>query len=87
MILALHVTIALLGIAVATFGYFRPTKNNLRSSYALVALTFTSGFYLVWSQPATMLYACMSGITYLAIVSAAVLLTRRKLVRLQAENI
>lgn len=84
MIIILHVTIAMLGIILTTVGYLRPTNTNLRISYALTALTFVSGFYLVWNEPAQMLHACMSGITYLAIVTVGILATRRKLA--MAEN-
>ena len=87
MIIALHVIVALLSMAWTTFGYIRPTRKNLYTSYALVGLTFASGFYMVWSEPAQMLRACMSGITYLAIVSAGIVLTHKKLVRLQNERV
>ena len=87
MIIVLHVAIALLSIICTTIGYVRPTNTNLKTSYALIALTFASGFYLVWSEPAQMLHTCMSGITYLGIVSVGVLLTRRKLATLETETI
>ncbi len=74
-------------MASATFGYIRPTNKNLRVSYVLIALTFMSGFYLVWSEPAAMLRTCLSGITYLAVVTAAVFLTRRKMLPKQSEHI
>jgi hypothetical protein len=87
MIILLHVIIALLSIVWASIGYLRPSKTNLRISYLFVALTFTSGFYLVLSEPAQMVRTCLSGITYLAIVSVGILLTRRKMAALQSENI
>lgn len=86
MIILLHVLIALSGIIWTTYGYFRPTNVNLRVSYALVALTFTSGFYLVWSEPAQILHMCLSGLTYLAIVGGGIALSKRKLMALQAES-
>lgn len=87
MIIVLHVAIALASLVWATIGYIRPNNTNLRASYALIALTFITGFYLVWSEPAQMLRTCLSGITYLAVATTAVLLTRRKLASLQSENI
>ena len=86
MILAIHVIIALLSIGCATLGYLRPSNNNLRASYALIAMTFTSGFFLVWNEPAQMLHTCMSGIAYLTVVTAAVFLTRRKMAFVEAES-
>lgn len=73
-------------MACATFGYARPTNTNLKMSYALIALTFASGFYLVWSEPAQMLRTCVSGIAYLTVVSAGVVLTRRKLAAIEAQT-
>lgn len=87
MIIVLHVIIALTSLVWATIGYIRPTNTNLRVSYALIALTFITGFYMVMMEPAQMLRTCLSGVTYLAIASVGVLLTRRKLAALQSENI
>ena len=85
MILLLHVFIALLGIISTTYGYLRPAQKTLRVSYALAILTFISGFYLVLAEPAQMLRACMSGVTYLVVVSLGVLATRKKLATIQSE--
>lgn len=87
MIILIHVVIALLSIASATFGYIRPTNKNLRVSYALIAMTFMSGFYLVWSEPAAMLRTCLSGIAYLTVVSVGVFLTRQKLSFVRDEQV
>lgn len=86
MIIILHVTIALLGILLTTYSYLRPTKNNLRASYTFVALTFISGFYLVWSEPAQMLHTCMTGLAYLGVVSVGIIMARRKLAVMQSEH-
>lgn len=88
MIITLHVLIALSGIACATYGYIRPTNKSLYASYGLIAMTFISGFILVLAEPAQMLRTCLSGIAYLAVVTAAVVLTRRKmsLAEMQAEQ-
>lgn len=83
MIVLIHVLIAISSIVCATIGYARPTSSNLKVSYALIAATFTSGFFLVLSEPAHMLRACLSGVTYLAVVTAVVAMTRRKASLLQ----
>lgn len=83
MIIILHILIAIASIVSATYGYIRPTNRNLQISYALIVMTFMSGFILVWSEPAQILRTCLSGITYLAIVSVGVFLTRRKITLLQ----
>jgi hypothetical protein len=86
MITIIHVIIAVLGIIWTTYGYMRPTSKNLRASYALVGLTFASGFYLVWHEPAQMIRACTTGLVYLGVVSLGILATRRKLAVLQGEE-
>lgn len=84
MILLLHIAIAISSIAWATYGYIRPTDKNIQASYALITMTFMSGFALVWSEPAQILRTCLSGIGYLAVVTAAVMLTRKKLSYIQS---
>ena len=79
MIVIIHVVIAVLSVVVATIGYSRPTNATLRMSYGLVVLTFGSGFFLVWNEPTQILRTCLSGIGYLAVVLAAIVLTRKKL--------
>jgi hypothetical protein len=86
MITIIHVIIAVLGIIWTTYGYVRPAKAGLRASYALVALTFVSGFYLVWHEPAQMIRACTTGLVYLGVVSLGILATRRKLISLENEQ-
>ena len=86
MIVVVHVIIALLSMVWTTYGYVRPSRTSLRISYSLVALTFVSGFYLVWSEPAQMLRSCMTGLAYLGVVTIAIVATRRKLLVLQEEQ-
>lgn len=74
-----HIIVALLSIACTTFGYIRPTPTNLQASYILAGLTFATGFYMVLSEPVSMLRACLSGVAYLTVVMAGIVLTRRKL--------
>ncbi len=86
MIIIVHVIIAILSILWTTYGYIRPTRTNIRASYALVVLVFVSGFYMVWSEPAQMIRACMSGLAYLGVVLLGIMATRRKLVGIQSEQ-
>jgi hypothetical protein len=86
MIIILHVAIATLSLICTTYAYLRPTSSSTRASYALIALTVASGFYLVWSEPAQMLHTCMTGLAYLAVVSVGVFATRRKRAVLDQEQ-
>jgi hypothetical protein len=81
MILLLHIVIALSSIALSGFAYARPTQGKLRGTYTLVVATLATGTYLVIAQPAHMASACVSGLTYLAVVGVAIGAAQRKLAR------
>lgn len=84
MIILTHVIIALLSIVCTSVGFVRPTQNNLRASYVLAALTFATGTYMVLAESVGILHACLSGVTYLSVVMAGIILTRRKLALMQS---
>ena len=79
MIILIHVTIALLGLAQATYGLIVPSKGKLRATYAHTAATFASGTYLVWHLHAPVLQSCLSGLTYLGLILAATLATHYRM--------
>ena len=79
MIVLLHVIIALLSIGFTTYAYFRPSDLKLKLAYGLVGAMFISGIYLVWTAPAHMLEACMSGLVYLGIISVGIVAAKAKL--------
>jgi hypothetical protein len=85
-ILIPHIIIALSGLALTTYAYFRPSKAHLRVAYAAVGLTFATGFYLVVMAPAHMIQACTEGLVYLGIASIGIVATRAKLARMEAET-
>jgi hypothetical protein len=84
MILITHIIIALSGLALTTYAYFRPSTAHLRLAYAAVGLTFATGFYLVAMAPAHMLTACIEGLVYLGIASVGIVAAKAKLARMQA---
>ncbi len=79
MVLPVHITIAFSSLIFTGFLLVSPSKTKLNASYALVALTLISGFYLIFSQPADMTQTCISGLTYLALVGAGIIHAHRKL--------
>ncbi len=82
MILPIHIIIAVTSLIAAFITYFYPSVKKLRISYFLVALTFVSGFALVWIQkPTHMAQVCITGLIYLGIVSVAVVAAQKKLVK------
>jgi len=79
MILILHIVIALASITYTTLTYLAPSKNKLRASWSLVALTIASGTWLVVSSHSALLQSCMTGLIYLAIVSTGIIAAQQKL--------
>jgi hypothetical protein len=84
MLIIIHVAIALLGLAQATYGLIVPSKGKLRATYALTAATFASGTYLVWHLHAPVLQSCLSGLTYLGVILAATLATQYRMNKVAA---
>jgi len=86
MFILLHVIIALSGIVSTGLAFARSSRAALRASYALVAGTFASGFYLVVAQHAALLPTCETGLVYLAITGVGIAGARVKLAR-QANSV
>lgn len=80
MLLILHILVALTSVAAATYAFVGPSKTKLNASYTLVALTITSGTYLVFSAGTSLRHACASGLAYLAAVTVVLISARRKLI-------
>lgn len=66
MIVLLHVLIALISVAHATYTFFRPSQNKLHVSYGLIAATIGSGTALILATRGHMLESCTMGILYSA---------------------
>jgi hypothetical protein len=79
MIVLAHIIIALMSIAFSTYTFFSPSQTKLRVSYVLVAAVLTSGFYLVWLNPAALTRVCTTGLIYLGGVTVALVAAHRKL--------
>lgn len=79
MALILHIIIALASVALTTLLYFKPSRAWLSVSYALVIFTVVSGTYLIVSQPAHMVQACVSGLIYVGAISIGLVSVRKKL--------
>jgi carbon starvation protein CstA len=86
MFVLVHVIIALLSMAHATYLYKKPTRDRLRTSYVLVAMTMTSGFYLAVSAPKHIAETCIVGLLYLAVVSFGIAGAVHKLAADRATN-
>lgn len=71
MIILIHVIIALTSIVIASFTFFNPTLKKLIVSYGFILGTVASGTYLLITVPSHILQSCLTGLTYLTIVSVA----------------
>jgi hypothetical protein len=72
MILLTHITIAIFSIIYTGFAFFMPSPTKLRVSYGLVAATLASGTYLAVVSHANIIQACLTGLTYLGIISVGI---------------
>lgn len=79
MAILIHVLIALSGLGYTTYVFFRPSDAKIKVTYAFIAGTFASGFYLVWTMPAHMISACESGLAYLGVMTFGILMARYRL--------
>ena len=81
MILPIHIIIALSSLVCSAIVFFYPTKTRLNLTYALVALTFISGFYLTMTRPVHLTQICGEGLVYLGAMLAGIIVGRRKLLK------
>ncbi|HEY8992311.1 MAG TPA: hypothetical protein VIM37_00490 [Candidatus Microsaccharimonas sp.] len=79
MIILIHVIIAFTSIIVASFSFFKPTMRKLFVNYGFILATVGTGAYLLVSFPSHILQSCLTGITYLTIVSAATIASHVRL--------
>lgn len=79
MIIILHIIIALASIIYSGYVMFSPAKYKIKISYVLIAATFVSGSYLIFTMPANMVTACLEGLAYLGVVSIATVFAHKKL--------
>lgn len=86
MILIIHILIALSSIAYASYMFFAPSRSKFVVSYSLVGMTLVSGSFLVLLQPAHMAQACVSGLAYTAFVLVAIVVAKRRLVKIPIER-
>lgn len=71
MIILIHIIVALTSIVVASIALFNPSIKKLMVSYGFILGTIASGTYLLISTPSHILESCLTGLSYLVIVSVA----------------
>lgn len=81
MIILLHICIALASIALATYGYFRPSTKKVLVSYGFMLATIVSGTYLILASNTNILKSCIVGLVYLTAVSVITVATHIRIRR------
>lgn len=81
MILLIHISVALAGMAAAAFALIAPSNTKLTISYSLAAATLATGIYLVTQNPGRLVQACIVGLVYFAAVGIVTAFAHAKLVR------
>lgn len=80
MLLAVHILVAVAGLACSTAAVVTPSKRKINSTFGLIGLTLISGTFLVIQTHASILHSCIAGLAYSGIASAGALAASRKLV-------
>lgn len=75
-----HIIIALTTLIAAGSAALRPTAQLINSSWVGVTLTFISGTILVVVNSSALVTACISGLSFLALSSALLLVARKRLI-------
>ena len=79
MLLLSHIIVALAGLGLGTYSYFKPSKAGLYATYMFGMGTLVSGSFLLVSQPSHIMSACLVGLIYFALLGVIVLGTRQRL--------
>jgi hypothetical protein len=83
MVLILHILVALGSLVTASVLMARPSVALLRATYGLTTVALLSGTYMIWHSGVQLLQTCVTGLLYVTVVTAAILLGRRRLARAQ----
>jgi hypothetical protein len=69
MFILIHVIIAFISIVVASIALFSPSMKKLVVSYGFMLATVATGTILLVTIPSQILHTCVTGLTYLTVVS------------------
>jgi hypothetical protein len=83
---SIHICIAIASLLVGAACALRPNRRLFVANYALIGATFATGISLIALQPAHLGSACLSGLTYLAIITALSVAAQRRLAHAEATH-
>jgi len=81
-----HLIIAISSLIVTGLALFKPSKNYINISRALVGFTLLSGTILVVQTHAPLLSACQTGLIYLAISLIGIKIASKRLSTLESTD-
>lgn len=87
MIILIHVIIALASIVATSFAGLSPSSARLRMGGWLITATFATGTYLVLHLHVPLVQACESGLAYLAVAAAGMLVGYYRLRQLNSVRV
>ena len=79
MLLAIHITLAVISLSWTGYSWFKPSQDSLRTGWGLLALTVFTGFGLIVTGTGSLLHVCMSALIYTMVVLGGMSLARQKL--------
>jgi len=79
--LIIHISIALASVAYTTYLLVAPAESRFRIAYVLIGLTILTGTYLVLALPAHLTEVCITGLTYIGLVSVGIVAARLRLTK------
>jgi len=86
-IVLIHVIIALVSVAIASFTFFKPSIKRLVASYGFILATVASGTFLILTTSGSILRSCMTGLFYVTVVSVITIATHVRARKLAKEEI
>jgi len=86
-IVLIHVIIAIVSVAIASFTFFKPSIKRLVASYGFILATVASGTFLILTTSGSILRSCMTGLFYVTVVSVITIATHVRARKLAKEEI
>jgi hypothetical protein len=79
MIILFHVVVALSSIVMTSLAGLFPSVTKLRIGAVLIGVTLISGTYLVFSLHSSLMQSCVTGLAYLAVTLAGMVVGNYRL--------
>lgn len=85
MLVAIHILVAIVGLASSAAALLSPSKTKIRATYGMAGLIIISGTILIINSHAAILPSCVTGLGFVGIVLAGAAVAQRRLARQEAD--